>query len=207
MPGWQRFYEAHRSDQFELVSIALEHTGADAARPFVQAADTRFPTVVDEHGALSTVLGYKAVPNGVLVDQDGVIRWAKYGGFSIERPEDVEVVERFLHGESPGPSPEMTAAYTLAPVERELVDTKLRFGRLLDSLGRRDAALAEWERALHLDPANLVIRKQIWAARYPEKFHPEIDWDWQRAQLEREREQEIAAGICGPDGCPLPAGT
>ena len=71
----------------------MEHTGGDAARPFVEEAETTFPTVVDEHGVTSTLLGFKAVPNGVLVDEDGVIRWAKYGGFSIDKPEDVGVVE------------------------------------------------------------------------------------------------------------------
>jgi len=197
-------YSQHRSDDFELISVAMEHTGSDAARPFVEQAHTTFPTVVDEHGVMSTLLGFKAVPNGVLVDEDGVIRWAKYGGFSIDQPEDVEVVERFLRGEDPGPSPVQDAPYRLGPVERELVATKLRLGRLLDSLNRRDEAVKEWQAALRLDPENLVIRKQIWAARYPERFHPTIDWEWQREQLRQEREDEIAAGVCGPDGCPVP---
>ena len=182
----------------------MEHTGADAARPFVEQAHATFPTVVDEYGILSDVLGFKAVPNGVLVDENGIIRWAKYGGFSIDKPEDVAVVERFLRGEDPGPSLATDAPYTLGPRERELVDTKLRLGRLLDSLDRRDEAVREWQDALRLDPENLVIRKQIWVARYPEKFHPMIDWDWQREQLKTEREAEITAGICGPDGCPVP---
>lgn len=182
----------------------MEHTGAEAARPFVAQARTSFPTVVDEHGEMSALLDFKAVPNGVLVDPDGTVVWEKFGGFSIDKPEDVAVVERFLRGEDPGPSPRSDAPYTLGPTERELVETKLRFGRLLDSLGRRDDAIREWQGALRLDPENLVIRKQIWAVRFPEKFHPTIDWDWQREQLKQEREAEIAAGICGPDGCPVP---
>ncbi len=83
----------------------MEHTGAEAARPFVDVAGASFPTVVDEHGELSTRLGFKVVPNGVLIDVDGTIRWAKYGGFSIDKPDDVAVVERFLRGEDPGQSP------------------------------------------------------------------------------------------------------
>jgi hypothetical protein len=182
----------------------LEHGGRELARPFVEAAKATYPVVADEHGLTSRLLDYKAVPNGVLVDTDGTIRYTKYGGFSVDKPEDVAVVERFLAGEEPGPSPDNSAAYALGPVEKELVDTKLRFGRLLDASGHRDEALAEWQSALHLDPDNLVIRKQIWSVKYPERFHPDIDWDWQRAQLKSEREAEIEAGICGPDGCPVP---
>jgi tetratricopeptide (TPR) repeat protein len=144
------------------------------------------------------------VPNGVLVDEDGVIRFAKYGGFSIDRVEDVAAVERFVAGLDPGPSPAVSSPYQLDINTRELVATKLRLGRLLDSLGRRDEAIAEWRAALRLDPENLVIRKQIWVARHPEKFHPTIDWDWQRAKLATERAEEVAARICGPDGCPIP---
>jgi hypothetical protein len=44
-----------------------------------------------------------------------------------------------------------------------------------------------WKAALRLDPANFVVRKQIWAHRHPERFWPEIDAAWQQAELNRER--------------------
>lgn len=204
MPGWQRFYERRDRDGFELVAIALEHGGRELARPFVAAAAATFPNVADEHGELSRLFGFKAVPNGVLVDGDGTIRWAKFGGFSIERSEDIQTVEAFLAGGDPGPSPEMTVRYELGAVERELVATKLRLGRLLHETGRPDEAVVAWREALRFDPENLTIRKQIWAVEQPRRFHPAIDWDWQKTQLRAEREREIAEGICGPDGCPVP---
>ncbi|MDP9357122.1 MAG: thioredoxin family protein [Chloroflexota bacterium] len=143
----------------------------------------------------------------MLIDEEGVVRWTKFGGFSVEKPEDVSAVERFLAGEDPGPNPGGKTPYALGPVERDLVATKLRLGRLLDEVGRRDEAVAVWRDALHLDPENLTIRKQIWAVEHPEKFHPTIDWDWQREQLRAEREREIAEGVRGPDGCPVPRAT
>ncbi|MDP9351912.1 MAG: tetratricopeptide repeat protein, partial [Chloroflexota bacterium] len=82
--------------------------------------------------------------------------------------------------------------------------TRVRLGNELLARGDREGAVAEWRKALDLDPESLVIRKQIWAVRHPEKFHPTIDWDWQKEQLRREREEEVARGVCGPDGCPLP---
>lgn len=184
------------------MSVALEHTGAEAARPFVERARATFPTAVDEHGATVQAFGFKAVPNGILVDANGVIRWEKFGGFSVDRAEDVATVERFLRGEDvAATTPE--PPYRLGETEQALVATKLRLGRMLDAQGQREEAVQEWREALQLDPENLVIRKQIWAALYPERFHPTIDWDWQREQLAREREEELAAGICGPDGCPI----
>ena len=144
------------------------------------------------------------MPNGLLVDADGVVRWAKFGGFSVDDPDDVATVERFLGGEDPGPSPAASEPYVLGPVERELIQTKLHLGDLLLQTGQRAEALAAWRDALRLDPENFTIRKQIWAAEHPEKFFPTIDFAWQQEQLAQERADEIAEGVCGPDGCPFP---
>lgn len=188
-----------------MVGIALEHGGRDAAKPFVDAAAATFPNVADEHGRLSRLFDFKVVPNGVLVDVDGTVRWAKFGGFSIERPDDVQAVEAFLAGRDPGQSPEMPGRYTLGALARDLIETKLRLGRLLYEMGHADEAAVAWREALRLDPENLTIRKQIWVVEHPERFHPTIDWDWQKVQLREERKREIAEGVCGPDGCPVPA--
>ena len=159
---------------------------------------------MDDRGVSVERFGFTVVPNGVLVDEAGVVRWVKHGGFSIDNPGDVAAVERFLAGEEPGEAHGTDVPYALGPLERELVATKVRLGQQLQEGGRRDEAVAEWRSALRLDPENFLIRKQIWAAEHPEKFHPTIDFDWQGEQLRREREAEVAAGICGPDGCPVP---
>lgn len=64
----------------------------------------------------------------------------------------MRAVEQFLYGTQPDPPPAEEATYQLGPAERQLIDTKLRLGRLLDSLGRRDEAVAEWRHALRVDP-------------------------------------------------------
>ncbi len=198
------FYAEHRRPDWEFVSVAVEHAGPEVARSFVAAASVTFPTIVDEQGVFSRLLDFKAVPNGVLVDEAGVVRWAKFGGFSIENSDDVAVVERFLAGEEPGPSPAQEVPYAIGPLERELVAAKLQLGRVLLDGGRMEEAVAAWRDALRLDPENFTIRKQIWVAEHPERFFPTIDFAWQQEQLAAEREREIANGVCGPDGCPLP---
>ena len=190
------------------MAAALETQGAAAARPWVERANATFPVLVDQHNLLGRLLDFKAVPNGVFLDEQGIIRYAKYGGFSIDRPEDREAIRKLIAGEPVelAAGPEL-APYHLSPAERELVETRLRLGSELLEQGKQDAALTEWQHALELDPQNFVIRKQIWAVKYPERFHPTIDWDWQRDQLQREQEEEIARGVCGADGCPIPRAT
>ena len=168
------------------------------------AAGATFPVAVDERGVSVARFGFTVVPNGVLIDETGTIRYVKHGGFAVDNPEDVAAVKRFLAGEEPGTATGTEVPYALSPTERALVATQIRLGQVLGELGRREEAVAEWRAALRRDPENFLIRKQIWAVEHPEKFHPEIDFAWQQERLRQEREAEVAAGICGPDGCPLP---
>jgi hypothetical protein len=200
---WQQVYQRRTRPDVELVAIGMDRGGADSLRPFVEKARATFPILVDTAGRTSQLFDFKAIPNGLLVDEGLMVRYRKDGGFKNENEPDLAAVERFFRGEDPGPSPAAGSAYELSLLARELVATHMRHGDLLASLGRTEEAVAEWQAALRLDPENLTIRKPIWMALHPEKFHPVIDKDWQRVQLKAEREAEIAAGICGPDGCPL----
>jgi tetratricopeptide (TPR) repeat protein len=75
-------------------------------------------------------------------------------------------------------------------------------GSTLARLGRHTEAVDAWKQALSLDPANYVIRKQIWAHRHPEKFWPEIDLTWQQEEQARER---AGASDLPPVPAPAPA--
>ena len=202
---WQQVYSEIAAPGFEFLAIALDPAGPDAPRPFVEAAGATFPALVDDTGRSSEAFGFKVVPNGVLVERDGTIAYRKEGGFSNANAADLEAVRRFARGDDPGPSPATGAApYELGRLEHELVATRMAYAQTLASVGRTEAAVEQWQAALRLDPLNLTIRKVIWAVRFPERFHPVIDWAWQKRQLARERKEEISAGNCGPDGCPIP---
>ena len=56
--------------------------------------------------------------------------------------------------------------------------------------GEMQTAIHRWREALAEDPANYLIRKQIWAVQHPERFYPKIDWDWQMEVLAQERDAE-----------------
>jgi len=203
---WQRFVARNSAKDFRFVSVAVDAQGAAGVRPWTERAGATFPTVVDRDNALATLYEYKLVPNGIFLDAAGSIRYRKFGGFSAGNAADIAAIQRLIDGEVVQiDSDQAKAAYQLGAAERAFVEARMRLGAEYFGRGAHSQAIAEWQQALHLDPENLTIRKQIWMATYPEKFHPTIDFDWQRGQLARERAAEIARGICGPDGCPLPA--
>ena len=171
--------------------------------------------MIDADNELGRLIGYKIIPNGFFIDEEGrlVGQWI---GFSVDRPECREAVDAFREGRlepfartpqgpvgAPGVPPgPVGGSGRLSGLEQELYETRVRLGAQLLAAGKKEQAAAEWGKALRMDRENFVLRKQIWALRFPEKFHPTIDFDWQKEQLAREQAEEAAD--CGPDGCEIP---
>ena len=75
------------------------------------------------------------------------------------------------------------------PVNQAITEATARFqlGLVLLEGGKKHEAMAEWRKALALDPQNWIIHKQIWAVEHPDKFYNgAVDYDWQKGQLEVE---------------------
>jgi hypothetical protein len=92
-------------------------------------------------------------------------------------------------------------------IEKRLSETKFKLGMEYANNGKKEEALKELDESLFLDTDNFLIRKQRWYIRYPEKFSPIIDIEWQQEQLKKEKAQEalLKEGLaCGPEGCVIP---
>ncbi len=170
-------------------------------KPYIDK--TSFRTVVDTESALSDLFGFKIVPNGIFIDEEGTIRLIKQG-FKVGEDEHVQAIERLINNEVE--KVELKDTYyepksNEHKVQMELTKTKFKLGMEYLNSGKKEEALKELDNAIRLDPDNFLIRKQRWYIRYPEKFKEPIDIEWQQAQLKKEREEE---GNCGPEGCEIP---
>jgi hypothetical protein len=162
----------------------MDAAAPEQARRFYADAKVTFARAIDRSDGLWETLDFQVVPNGVFLDENGVVRYAKFGGFEARVAEDVSAIERLLAA-GPAPAPPTVAALppsTPSPARQW-------FQRGLEALQKGDKAAAaqHWRQALQADPKNFVIRKQIWALEHPEQFYPKINFEWQRRQLAEER--------------------
>lgn len=181
------------------MSVSVDIQGADVVKPFIEG--TAFTTVVDCGNVLANYFGFKKVPNGIFVDEDGVIRLLKEG-FYVSDNEHIQAVEKLLSGEVDKVEFGRSPIDTTSDLEIELAQTKYKLGLEYSEQGKKEEAIKQLDEALALDRENFLIRKQRWYIRYPEKFSPSIDFEWQKELLEKERAEEAAQ--CGPDGCEIP---
>jgi hypothetical protein len=180
LPVWQRFCETHKERGIEVVTVAMDAGGPDLARRYAREAGATYPVLVDTEGVLATLYGFRAIPNGWIIDPDGIVRFRQVGGFDIRKPDVAHAIERTLTGASP------TSPSEAPQAPRAEGSAAFQTGVRLLRRGKKREALDAWFRAAEADPENLLIRKQIWHVLYPDRFEPEVDFGWQKAQRERE---------------------
>lgn len=180
LPVWQEFYQSHPARTFELLAVAMDAQGPDRVRSFALEAQATYPVLIDRESMLATLFGFKAIPNGFIVDEAGVLQYRRLKTFTIKDPEVREEVERVLsqtfHGvpaAAPPPPGSDEAAHLFAE------------GVTYYRAGETSEAIAKWRRAWQIDPQNFIIRKQIWAVGHPDRFYPRIDFDWQKERMTR----------------------
>lgn len=109
---------------------------------------------------------------------------------NVAKKETIAMLEKWLSD----PTYNATLLRNLKPLNKsqnpKVIEANARFqlGLTLLEIGKKTEAMAEWRKALALDPKNWIIHKQIWAVEHPDKFYDgNVDYAWQKAQLEAEK--------------------
>lgn len=70
---WQELRSELHDGGLEIVTVALDSAGPEAARPWVERARPEHPALIDERHLLDELFGIVNVPSGVWIDDTGVI--------------------------------------------------------------------------------------------------------------------------------------
>jgi tetratricopeptide (TPR) repeat protein len=70
---WQEVRERLHPKGLEIVTVALDTGGIDAARPWIDLAEAEHPSLIDQAHLLDELLGIVNVPSGTWIDEEGLI--------------------------------------------------------------------------------------------------------------------------------------
>jgi len=73
LPVWQALRSELRPQGLEIVTVALDARGAEAAGPWIDAAKPEHPSLIDAAHSLDALLGITNVPMGVWIDENGTL--------------------------------------------------------------------------------------------------------------------------------------
>ena len=180
---WQQLYQTHKDSKIKILSVAMDAQGSAKALPYVEKAGATFTTVVDGDNFLGQLLNARAIPNGVLIDEQGVVRHINLGGFDVHHTETKQLVEDWF--KEPSGIVDAAAVTNETPLDEQALKLFER-GLMLYRDGNTSGATAEWRKAIEFDPKNWIIRKQLWAVEHPDKFYAgDVDYGWQREQIHK----------------------
>ena len=158
-------------------------------KPWHDKANAEFFTLVDSQNILGNSYNLKAIPYGVMIDEAGRLVKSPFN-INVSNKETILMLEKWLSD----PTYNATLLRNLKPLNKsqnpKVIEANARFqlGLTLLEIGKKAEAMAEWRKALELDPKNWIIHKQIWAVEHPDKFYDgNVDYGWQKAQLESEK--------------------
>ncbi len=126
-----------------------------------------------------------------MIDEAGRLVKAPFN-VNVKNQETLEMLEKWLSD----PDYNTVLLREMKPSSKTVVKTnaeaaaRFQLGLVLLEEGKKEEAMAEWRKALALDPQNWIIHKQIWAVENPDKFYDgDVDYGWQKAQLEKEKSE------------------
>jgi hypothetical protein len=70
---WQALRSELYPKGLEIVTVALDTGGVEAARPWIEAAGAEHPSLIDQAHVTDELFGFINVPNGVWIDEDGML--------------------------------------------------------------------------------------------------------------------------------------
>jgi hypothetical protein len=143
---WQELRTELHPKGLEVVTVALDTGGAEAARPFIEAAAPEHPSLIDVAHVTDELFGFVNVPNAVWIDESGVLVRPPEPAFPGRSP----IMEQF----------EQLDLSTLSP---EIADALTQVRKIRSDPVAYRAALEDWVEhgasSRHaLAPAEVVLR-------------------------------------------------
>ncbi len=102
MPSMEKLYEQLKSDDFEILAVSVDLSGAEAVRPFMKRYGLHFPALLDTEGKVQHLYGTTGIPESFIIGRDGRIRKVIVGPMDWATPAAVRFFRTLLKEPRPG---------------------------------------------------------------------------------------------------------
>jgi len=195
LPGWRKLREELNPGGLEVVSVALDTRGEEAAGPWIDKARSTHPALIDEGHLLDEQLGVVNVPSGVWIDEHGIIVRPPEPAFpwwprqpSAERLAELPAltadqlrdwVTRGARSRFVLSPDEVVARSQHRDEEHSRAAACFELGQHLERAGHSDDAVGWFREAHRLAPENWTYKRQAWSLADPLQGPTDAyDSDW-----------------------------
>ena len=72
MPSMEKLHQELKGENFEILAVSLDESGAKAVIPFMKKHQLSFPALTDPKGTIKGLYQTTGVPETVIIDKDGI---------------------------------------------------------------------------------------------------------------------------------------
>jgi peroxiredoxin len=73
MPSMEKLYQELKGEDFLLLAISVDESGAEAVKPFVEKHRLGFPVLLDTNGEIKNLYQATGIPESFIIDKNGII--------------------------------------------------------------------------------------------------------------------------------------
>ncbi len=175
LPIWRELRDELHAQGFEVIAVACESKGPEAAQPFVDAASPSYPVLLDTEHLVPELFNTRNVPAAFWIDEEGTIVRANDPIYAERRNfQTGEAVrnERYLNALRDWVANGAASEFVRDVPGMESVEDQtwenvsalahFRLGLYLHEHGHDEAATEEFKAAHALEPGNWNYKRQAW---------------------------------------------
>ena len=89
MPSMEKLYQQLKGEDFEILAVSIDATGAKAVGPFMKEYGLSFPALLDTGGTIQDLYGTTGIPESYVIGKEGFVEEIVIGPKDWSTPEVV----------------------------------------------------------------------------------------------------------------------
>jgi peroxiredoxin len=96
MPSMEKLYQQLKGEDFEILAVSVDASGARAVAPFMKEYGLSFPALLDPGGTIQNLYGTTGLPESFIIGRTGTIEKIVIGGADWSSPGAVRFIRNLL---------------------------------------------------------------------------------------------------------------
>ena len=96
MPSMEKLYQELKGEDFEILAVSIDTSGAKVVAPFMKEYKLSFPALLDTEGTIQDLYGTTGVPESFIINKEGIIEEIVIGPRDWATPEVVRFLRNLI---------------------------------------------------------------------------------------------------------------
>lgn len=96
MPSMEKLYQQLKGEDFEILAVSVDASGAETVGPFMKKYGLSFPALLDAGGTIQYLYGTTGLPESFIIGKEGIIEKIVIGPMDWSTPEVFRLFRNLL---------------------------------------------------------------------------------------------------------------